>query len=159
MPVASLVLLVLLTLLAACGRDTTVRADRVTSSGEGYQATVLVDERALSAVSATFTPYLTRLPGVVTAGAGSAADIATTVKHGQRMDVVILPAGPALDRVRGELILPPSPIGSLDGTEYWAGAVTARGLPFVTFLTTGRGAKVLQAQGLAMPTVPSPMLQ
>jgi hypothetical protein len=119
---------------------------------------VLVDERALSAVSATFMPYLTRLPGIVTAGAGSAADIATTVKHGHRMDVVILPTGPALDRVRGELILPPSPIGSLDGTEYWAAPVTAGGLPFVTFLTTGRGAKVLQAHGWAMPTVPSPML-
>ena len=156
--VVSLALIVVLALLGACGRDSTVRANRVTSSGEGHQATVLVDQRTLSAVSATFPPYLSRLPGVVTAGAGSAADIATTVKHGQRMDAVVLPAGPALDRVRGELFLPPSPIGRLGGTEYWAGAVTAGGLPFVTFLTAGRGATVLQAHGFTKPPVPSPML-
>ena len=138
----------LLTVLAACGRDPTVRPDVVTGHG-GRAQTILVDQGALRAVRAVIRPFLNGKPGRVSSGGGSAADIATTVKYGQRIDLVVLPPGPALDRVRDELLVPPAPIGRLGGTEYWAAAVTARGLPFFTFLTSRNGAKALRASGFA----------
>jgi hypothetical protein len=136
----------LLALVAACGRDPTVRPDAVTGRGGAVQ-TVLVDQPALGAVRAAAGPFLRGRSGRLNTGGGSAADIATTVKYGQRIDLVVLPAGPALERVREELLLPPAPIGRLAGTEYWAGAVTVRGLAFWKVLTSPRGAKLLHTQG------------
>jgi hypothetical protein len=118
----------------------------VTGRG-GSAQTVLVDQGALGAVRAAVGPFLNGKSGRVRSGGGSAADIATTVKYGQRIDLVVLPAGPALQRVRDELIAPPEPIGRLAGTQYWAAPVTSLGLPFFTFLTSRNGAKVLRAHG------------
>ena len=109
---------------------------------------VLVDEHVIPAVAATFTPFLASRPARVAWAAGPADTLAETVKAGYRIDVVVLPSGPALDRVRDELAGRPVSIGTLAGTRYWAAPITAKGVPFVAFVTGVRGARVLRAHGL-----------
>jgi hypothetical protein len=132
--------------VSACGSDGSVQPDLQSGRG-GRTPTVLAEEHALPVVRAAIDPFLGGKRGRVSSGGGSATDVATTVKDGYRIDVVVLPAGAGLERVREELLLPPARLGTLAGTEYWAAVITARGLPFWKFLTGARGMKVLRAHG------------
>ncbi|MGZ4651099.1 MAG: hypothetical protein ACXV3A_11260 [Kineosporiaceae bacterium] len=136
-----------LLLAGGCGRPGLGDATTVVG-GSGREVSVLVDEHVTSALAATFTPFLDSRPVRVAWAAGPADNLAETVKAGYRFDVVVLPSGPALDRVRDELAGRPVSIGALDGTRYWAAPITARGVPFVAFVAGRSGARVLRAHGL-----------
>ena len=127
-------------LLAGCGEQP-LAATR-TAGADGRQIDVLVDQAALAAVGTDVERFLATRPGRITWGGGTADDIATTIEHGYRISVVVLPSGPALERVRDELVAPPVRLGTRGSTTYWACAVDQFGLPFVRFLT-GRGSRQL----------------
>jgi hypothetical protein len=76
-------------------------------------------------------------------GAGAPEQIATTVKTGLPTDAVILPPGPALDRIREELASPPLPFLPTPTTTFWVAPVTDRGLSFARFLAGRRGSTAL----------------
>lgn len=85
---------------------------------------------------------------------GTPEQAAMAVKDGMVVDVVILPKGAALNRVRDELVTPPVAFGVRDGVTYEAAAVTSTGLLYVRYLQTAGGEAVLGAAGftdLVMP--------
>ena len=136
-------------LLAACGEEPVAAT---TTAGTGGRAIgVLVAQAALAAVGDDIRQFVTTRPGRISWGGGTAEDIATTIKHGYRVSVVVLPSGPALDRVRDELLEPPTKIGALGPDTYWACAVDEFGRPFVRFLTSRAGQRVLRAHGFQAP--------
>ena len=112
---------------------------------------MLVEQAALAAVGDDIRQFVATRRGRINWGGGTAEDIATTIKHGYRVSVVVLPSGPALDRVRDELLEPPAKIGALGPDTYWACAVDQFGRPFVRFLATRAGRLVLQAHGFEVP--------
>jgi hypothetical protein len=138
-------------LVAGCADSPPVRTDAVAGRPGGRIASILADSTVLPAVRAAIPAYFGDRPrGSISrfaTGGGSPADIATTVKHGFRVDAVVLPAGPSLDRVRDELVTAPVQIGELGTTAYWGAAVTVGALPFVRYLA-GQGRHVLRAHGL-----------
>jgi hypothetical protein len=133
--------------LAACGRQADVKP--VTRVGRAAPTTtVLVDPVAEQALAANFKKYARgRKPGF-RYGAGSADDIASTVKHGRPIDMVVLPEGPALDRVEDELLEPATLLGTIGATRYYVGAVTSRALPFTAWVLSPNGRATLRANGV-----------
>jgi hypothetical protein len=133
-------------LLGACGADRPVPTTETAGWG-GRQIEVLVEQGALGALGEDIRQFVARRPAQVSWGGGTADAIATTVKHGYRISVVVLPSGPALDRIRDELLAPPTRLGRLGSATYWACPVDQYGSSFMRFLTGRASLRVLRAQG------------
>ncbi len=133
--------------LAGCGSEVNLRP--TTLIGRSASATtVLVAAGAENAVAGALTRYAgTRESGFLY-GTGSPDDIATTVKNGRLIDMVVLPAGPGLDRVEDELLKPASRFGRVGSTTYYLGAVTSKALAFITWLSSRPGQVALRANGV-----------
>lgn len=144
------VALVALLVLAGCAREAYVKPLTLVGTSKGAVLTLMVPSVRRAVVAAV--PGA--LPGKpaekigVRYGTGTADDIAATVKNGRLIDLVVLPAGPALDRVSDELLQPPSLLGTLGSTRYYAGAVTARALPLLKYWEGRQGRAKLRAAGL-----------
>jgi hypothetical protein len=143
-PVASLLAAVLL--LGACGEQAPAEPTETAGSLE-HPLQVLVDEGALDALATDIHQFVSLRPAGVSWGGGTAEAIATTVKHGYRISVVVLPSGPALDRIRDELLSPPTRLGRLRGVTYWVCTVDKSGQTFVRYLTGRVSQRVLRSQG------------
>jgi ABC-type molybdate transport system substrate-binding protein len=137
----------LLAAIAACDSDPGMQPQQVMPGVGRGGLIVLMDGPTRGAVLSELTEYVKEKGPRVVSAAGSPTAIATGVKQGRVVDVVVLPAGQALDRVRDELVAPPSVIGRLGSTPYWVAPVTGRGLPFVQFLRTARGTALLRSHG------------
>jgi ABC-type molybdate transport system substrate-binding protein len=138
-------------LLPACAAGPPVATTETAGPGDrGVQ--VLVEHAALPALTADIQEFVTTRPAQISWGGGTADAIATTVKNGYRVSVVVLPSGPALDRVRDELVAPPARLGRLGRATYWACPVDQYGLPFLRFLTSRRSVRVLRAHGFDVST-------
>jgi hypothetical protein len=145
------VALVALLALGGCAREAYVKPLTLVGTSKGAVLTLTVpsaQQALIAAVPAT-------LPGKPTAekvgiryGIGTPDDVAATVKNGRLIDLVVLPAGPALDRVSDELLQAPTLLGVLGSTRYYAGAVTARALPLVKYWEGPRGRAKLRSAGL-----------
>ena len=133
-------------LLAACGQESPLETTETAGPGPG-QVLVLVEQGAVGALGSDIQQFVATRPVRVRWGAGTADEIATTVKQGYRFSVVVLPTGPALDRIRDELLAPPTRLGRLGSTTYWACPVDRYGLPFLRFLTGRTSTRVLRAHG------------
>jgi hypothetical protein len=138
--------LVVVALLAGCGEDPPVPTTETAGTGTRL-VRVLVEPPALSAVRSDIRLFVGRRAALISSGAGTADAIAATVKHGYRIDVVVLRSGPALDRVRDELLAPPVRLGRLGSTTYWACAISRYGQPFVQFLTGPASRQLLRTSG------------
>jgi ABC-type molybdate transport system substrate-binding protein len=133
-------------LLSGCAEGPPARATETAGTGE-REIQVLVEQAALGAIGSDIRQFVKTRPARVSWGGGSADAIATTVKHGYRVSVVVLPSGPALDRVRDELVAPPTRLGTLASATYWACPVDQFGLSFLRFLTGRTSKRVLRAHG------------
>jgi hypothetical protein len=137
-------------LLAAAAAATTacsatVPAPHVVGPNVG-DVIVLADSPALPAVRCAADRYVLGRPRGVKLGAGTPGAIAAAVKNGEPTDLVILPAGAALDRVRDELATPPMQVHiQPGGTTRWVGAVTDKGLRFARFLSSRHGRSLLSS--------------
>ena len=138
--------LVVAVLSAACSGQQPVPVT-ATAGTKGRVISVLVEQPALAAVRSDIDLFVTRRATRVSSGGGTADAIATTVKHGYRIDAVVLPSGTALNRVTDELLEPPLKLGTLHSTTYWACDIDRFGRPFVHFLTTAASERVLRAHG------------
>ena len=146
--VASLAVCVL-GLVAACGTSETVAAKTVLGQRTG-SAVVLLDTSAAAALRCAMAAYVRAQPsGGIRLGIAAADQIANAVKDGEFVDVVVLPPGPALDRLRDELVIPPVQIMPSTSSTLWVGAVTDRGLRFTRFLTGRAGRAALRSQACA----------
>jgi hypothetical protein len=137
-------------LLAGCAAQPPVEATR-TAGSDGRQIQVLVDQPAVGALGTDIQQFVATRQVRVSWGGGTPDAIATTVKDGYRISVVVLPSGPALDRIRDELVAPPTALGTLGSATYWAAPVDQFGLPLVRFLTGRTSQRVLRAQGFGVP--------
>jgi len=133
-------------LLAGCGEEPPV-ATTQTSGPDSRQIQVLVDRGAELALRRDIEAYATTRRVGVSWGSGTADAIVTTVKHGYRIDVVVLRSGAALDRVGDELLAPPEKLGTFRSDTYWACAVDEYGLSFVRFLVGRTSKGMLRQQG------------
>ena len=133
-------------LLAACGEEPPVPTTEAAGSG-GREIQVLVDQSVLGALGADIREFVSTRQARVRWGGGTADAIATTVKHGYRISVVVLPSGPALERIRDELLAPPTRLGTVGSTTYWACPVDQYGLSFLRFLPGRASQRVLRSQG------------
>jgi ABC-type molybdate transport system substrate-binding protein len=131
---------------AGCGGPGVVRQETVGRSGT---ATIVLSDAALrDAVAAAATSFSVPGRARIVWSVGTPDAVAGAVKDGQPVDVVLLPDGAALDRVRDELVEPPVPLGTHAGTAYSAAAVTGRGVAFLRFLVAGGGAARLRQHGV-----------
>jgi hypothetical protein len=145
--------LVVAVLSAACSGQQPVPVT-ATAGTKGRVIEVLVEQPALAAVRSDIDLFVSRRATRVSSGGGTADAIATTVKHGYRIDAVVLPSGPALDRVADELLEPPMRLGTLRSTTYWACDIDRFGRPFAHFLATPASERVLHAHGFDVHTSP-----
>lgn len=139
---------------ACAGGTTTVAAPSVVGPSTGA-ITVLIDTRAVPAIRCAIRPFLRGNSVGIRFGGGVPDKIAMEVKEGHYVDVVILPSGPALNRVRNELATPPAHLAVASRTSYWVGAVTNKGLAFARFLTGPQGRAVLSSHSCARTVAPS----
>ena len=133
-------------LLSACAEEPPAWPTQTAGPGR-FEVRVLVERPALTALQSDIDGYVATRPVLVSWGGGTADDIAATVKQGYRISVVVLPSGPALDRIRDELVAPPTRLGTLGSQTYWAGSVDQYGLSLVRFLAGRTSQRVLRAQG------------
>jgi hypothetical protein len=106
---------------------------------------ILVADGARDALTAGLEDFTTaRKTGMVTAY-GTPEEIATSVMHGSVVDAAVLPEGPELDRITGELLTPPVVIGRASGGTWVIAVITSRGLPLAEYLTGDRGRAVLSS--------------
>ena len=133
-------------ILAACGEEPPVPTTQAAGSG-GREIQVLVDQSVLGALGADIREFVSTRQARVRWGGGTADAIATTVKHGYRISVVVLPSGPALERIRDELLAPPTRLGTVGSTTYWACPVDQYGLSFLRFLPGRASQRVLRSHG------------
>jgi hypothetical protein len=138
-------------LLAGCSQDPPVATTDTAGSG-GREVQVLVEQSAAAALGADLRQYVGTRTARVSWGGGTPDAIATTVKQGYRISVVVLPPGPALDRIRDELLEPPTRLGTLGSTTYWACLVDEFGRSLMRFLTGRTSKRVLKAQGFTVPS-------
>jgi ABC-type molybdate transport system substrate-binding protein len=136
-------------LLTGCAEDPPVPTTE-TAGPDGRHIQVLVEQPALDALGADIRQFVATRSVPVSWGGGTADAITATVKQGYRISVVVLPSGPALDRIRDELVAPPTRLGTLGPATYWACPVDQFGLPLVRFLTGRTSKRVLRAQGFAV---------
>ena len=142
------------TLLTACGEQPPVETTE-TAGPLDRSLQVLVEQRAVDALATDIGQFVAERPtATVSWGGGTAEDIATTVKQGYRNSVVVLPSGPALDRIRDELLDPPARLGQLKGVTYWVCTVDKSGRPFARYLTSRRSLRVLRSQGFDVSPPP-----
>ncbi len=141
-------------LLTACGEQPPVETTQTAGSQDsGLQ--VLVEQRAVDALATDIGQFVAQRPmATVSWGGGTAEAIATTVKQGYRNSVVVLPSGPALDRIRDELLDPPARLGQLRDVTYWVCTVDKTGRPFARYLTGRRSLRVLKSQGFDVSPPP-----
>jgi hypothetical protein len=142
-------------LLGGCAEDQPVQVTQTAGTG-GSETQVLVEQAALGALGADIHQYLATRRARISWGGGTADEIAATVKHGYPIRVVVLPSGPALERVRDELIAPPTRLGTLGSQTYWACPVDRFGLSLVRFLGSRTSQRVLKSQGFDVSPSPSP---
>ena len=140
-------------LLAACAAGPPVPATE-TAGTDGRQIQVLVEQAALEAIGADIHQFLATRDARISWGGGTADAIVSTVKDGYRVSVVVLPSGPALERVRDELVAPPTKLGRLGSATYWACPVDQYGLSFLRFLTGRTSKRVLRSQGFEVSPPP-----
>jgi len=152
--VAALLGVVTLAGLTACSSGSAL-GPRATAGTATEHTVVLLDDAARPAVSAGIDDFVAEARAEVVSAAGTPAAVAGSVKDGEIVDVVVLPAGADLERITDELVADPAPVGRAGGTTYFAAAVTARGLPFAQYLTTARGRQVLLTHGVT-PTSDAP---
>lgn len=134
--------------LTGCAKDVYVKP--TTPVGRANAATaVLVDSPAEKPVTGVIKGYLHGRKAGFRYGAGDPDDIAETVKNGRLIDVVVLPAGPGLDRVKDELLQPPLRLGRIGSTDYYLGTVTSKGLLFTKWLQTLSGQAQLRLHGVS----------
>jgi hypothetical protein len=148
---SAVALLAAAVLLAGCAEDPPVSATE-TAGSDGRQIQVLVEQAALGALGADIRTFVATRPARISWGGGTADAISTTVKNGYRISVVVLPSGPALDRIRDELVAPPTRVGTLGPDTYWACPVDQFGSSLVRFLTSRTSKRVLRAHGFSVPT-------
>jgi predicted small lipoprotein YifL len=131
-------------LLAACGNPGPLEVKDALGDKTGA-VTVLIDSAALTPVRCAMGSFLDpKWPGIKYA-AGSPDQIVTTVKSGLWTDAVVLRAGPALDRLRGELAGPPLPLLATGPTTFSVAAVTDKGLALASSLASRKGRAVLES--------------
>jgi ABC-type molybdate transport system substrate-binding protein len=140
-------------LLSACAAGPPVPATK-TAGTDGRQIQVLVEQAALGALEADIHQFLSTRDARISWGGGTADAIVTTVKDGYRVGVVVLPSGPALERVRDELVAPPTRLGMLGSATYWACPVDQYGLSFLHFLAGRNSKRVLRSQGFDVSPPP-----
>jgi hypothetical protein len=140
-------------LLSACAEGPPVWPTETAGPGK-FEVRVLVDDGALGALRTDIDRFVVTRPVLVSWAGGTADDIAATVEQGYRISVVVLPSGPALDRIRDELLAPPTRLGTLGSQTYWACPVDRYGLPLVRFLGGRVSQQVLRSQGFEVS--PSP---
>jgi hypothetical protein len=136
--------------LAGCGSasPTSTMGPQTITGKATHGIIVLGDATLQQAMTSGITGYTRTGRERITSALGTPDAVATAVKDGRIVDVVVLPSGPALDRVRNELVTAPEPIGQVAGTQYWAAAVTGRGLGFFRYLHSRPGAALLARAGL-----------
>jgi len=135
-----------LVVTAACSGGTGL-SRQITTGKAGGVTILLTDDAPRAAVASEIAAFAQEKRSRVVSSDGSPTAVATAVKDGKPVDVVVLPAGPALERVRDELVEPPVALGTLASTPYWAAAVTDRGLDFVKFLRTAPATALLRVHG------------
>ncbi len=133
--------------LAGCGSEADVEPVTLVGNPSGAVLTLL-DSRVSRAVTAALPTSVRGRPVGIRYGTGTPDDMAATVKNGRTIDLVVLPAGPALDRVTDELVRAPVLLGSLGSTRWYGGAVTAKGLPILTYWEGPQGRVKLRRSGL-----------
>ena len=141
------VALAALLVLVGCGRDINVKPVTQLGTQHGVVLTLMVPS-VQHAVTAAIPGALQGKKVGIRYGTGSPDDITATVKNGRLIDLVVLPAGPALERISDELLRTPSLLGTLGSTRYYAGAVTAKALPIVTYWEGPQGKTRLRRGGL-----------
>jgi hypothetical protein len=134
--------------LTGCGPGPNL-VPKTTTGSHGRATIINVDAGAQEQLLGTIKAYVAAKNTRIVSASGTPDAVATAVKHGAVIDVVILPEGPALRRVSDELVLPPERLGTLDGTVYYVGTVTSRGLLWTKFLRTAQGRAILANQGFA----------
>jgi len=144
---SGVVLLAVLLTGTACGSGPNL-VPRTTTGTTGLATVVLTDGTTRAAVLAGITDYVRARSGRIVSAVGTPNAVAGSVKQGAVVDAVVLPAGPALDRVRDELVTAPSRLGRVRGTVYYAAPVTSKGALFVQYLLTARGRAQLTAHGV-----------
>lgn len=128
---------------AAC--SATVPASQILGRNVG-DIIVLADPPVVPGVRCAMAGYVLGKPRGIKFGTAAPAAIAAAVKEGEPADLVILPTGSALDRVRDELATPPTRIVTPHpGTTWWAAAVTDKGLRLVRFLSSRQGRSLLES--------------
>ena len=128
---------------AAC--SATVSASQV-FRGTAGDVVVLADPPAVPALRCTIGRYAVEQPRGVRLGTATPEAIAAAVKDGEPADLVILPAGAALDRVRDELATPPARIAMAPaGATQWVAAVTDKGLGLARFLAGHQARSLLSS--------------
>ncbi len=142
--------------VGACSGVTALQQRVSVGRGPGPRLTVAVAQPARAGVLAAAQVYARTHGGVLIMDDGSPELIATAVKDGMPTDAVVLPAGGALARVRDELVGAPAGIGTRGRLHYYAGAVTAEGLPFVRFLGSAAGLVALRGYGFGGPAPSGP---
>jgi hypothetical protein len=140
-------------LLSGCGEAQPVATTQTVGAGRS-EVRVLVEHAALAGLRADIDRFVTTRPLLISSGGGTADAIAATVKQGYRISVVVLPSGPALDRVRDELLAPPTRLGTLGAQTYWLCTVDRYGAPLARFLAGRTSQRVLRSQGFRVS--PSP---
>jgi hypothetical protein len=112
--------------------------------------TVLADPPAVPAVRCAMRRYVVGKARGIKLGTATPGAIAAAVKNGEPTDLVIIPAGAALDRVRDELATPPTQIHiQPGGTTWWVAAVTDKGLGLARFLSSRQGRSLLSSSQCA----------
>jgi hypothetical protein len=150
----AIVVVPLFALLAACGNPGPLNTKDAVGEKAGAIA-VLIDSPALTPIRCAMGSYLDANRRGVKYAAGTPDQIAETVKNGLPTDVVVMPLGPALDRIRDELARPPLPVLATGSTTFWVAGVTDKGLAFADFLTGRKGRAALQSPP-CIPTLTSP---
>jgi hypothetical protein len=153
MPPAVTVAVIGALLLSACGEAQPVATTQTVGPGRS-EVRVLVEQAALAALRADIDRFAAVRPVRISSGGGTADAIAATVKQGYRISVVVLPSGPALDRVRDELLAPPTRLGDLGAQTYWLCTVDRYGVPLARFLGGRTSRRVLQSQGFRVAPTP-----
>jgi hypothetical protein len=136
-------------LLTGCGDAGTLHAKTLVGEKTGAIA-ILIDTPVAPAIRCTMDVYLKGRRRGIKYGAGGPDQIATAVKRGEPTDVVIMPPGPALDRIRDELASPPQPFLVTTAATFWVAPVTDRGLGFARFLTSRKGKALLTSAPCAL---------
>jgi hypothetical protein len=136
--------------LAGCG-DTHIKAD--TPYGNKNHAFVtLIDTPVVKVFKKSLPPNVGAYKTGLYYGTGTPEDLVSTVKNGWRIDLVVLPAGADLQRLKNELVQPPVPLGKVGSEQYYVAPVTRQGWALARYFLTPKGKLQLQQVWTAKAT-------